>query len=230
MSTQHDTRHGGKAYDFTLIIPGVHEITEDLERAVYGSGCCDDALLSVSGGTLRIDFSREADSLLDAVQSAIEQVEAADARLRVDRVQPEDLVTAAEIARRTNRSRESVRQLITGERGNGGFPEPFAEVGPKSPLWLWSDVFEWCSANGIAISAANSESVSAINAALLLRRAATPGSLRPFIGKMLRDLCDEKPSTGDACGLRPIALRPTEGHRGFWARISTAESVGFVQV
>jgi len=46
----------------------------------------------------------------------------------VVRVEPDDLVSAAEIARRVGRSRESIRQLGGGLRGPGGFPAPLARI------------------------------------------------------------------------------------------------------
>ncbi|MFI6288478.1 hypothetical protein ACIBCM_27655 [Streptomyces sp. NPDC051018] len=58
---------------------------------------------------------------------------------RIDR----DLVDAAEIARRADRSRESVRQLIHGERRKGKpFPTPVGSPHGKR-IWEWSMVNEW---------------------------------------------------------------------------------------
>ncbi|MFC8829382.1 hypothetical protein ACFT9I_29005 [Streptomyces sp. NPDC057137] len=58
---------------------------------------------------------------------------------RVDR----DLVDAAEIARRIERTRESVRQLIHGERRKGDpFPTPVGSPNGKK-IWEWSTVNEW---------------------------------------------------------------------------------------
>ncbi|MHC5702396.1 hypothetical protein OTC26_013225 [Streptomyces tirandamycinicus] len=59
--------------------------------------------------------------------------------VRVDR----DLVDAAEIARRIGRSRESVSQLIHGERRKGSpFPTPIGAPNGKR-IWEWSVVNEW---------------------------------------------------------------------------------------
>jgi hypothetical protein len=49
----------------------------------------------------------------------------------------------AEIARRANRSRENIRQLVAGLRGPGGFPPPVANLKQKSPIWRWADVEAW---------------------------------------------------------------------------------------
>ncbi len=61
----------------------------------------------------------------------------------VERVEPDELVWASDIAKRTDRSRESVRLLIEGRRGPGGFPEPV--VREPTALWRWSEVEEWFS-------------------------------------------------------------------------------------
>ncbi|MFB7914629.1 hypothetical protein [Streptomyces sp. NPDC056061] len=62
---------------------------------------------------------------------------------RIDR----DLVDAAEIARRMDRSRESVRQLIQGERRKGEpFPTPVGSPNGKK-IWEWSTVNEWLRSN-----------------------------------------------------------------------------------
>ncbi len=59
--------------------------------------------------------------------------------LRTDR----DLVDASEISRRINRSRESVRQLIQGERRKGSaFPTPVGSPNGKK-IWEWGTVNEW---------------------------------------------------------------------------------------
>ena len=68
-------------------------------------------------------FDREAPSLLDAVLTAISDVESVDC-LEVLHVDPDELVWASEIAERTGRTRQSIDQLIKGQRGPGGFPAP----------------------------------------------------------------------------------------------------------
>ena len=43
----------------------------------------------------------------------------------------------AEIARRLGKTREYIRLLTEGKRGNGDFPSPIAGVSQKSLLWSW---------------------------------------------------------------------------------------------
>lgn len=54
------------------------------------------------------------------------------------RVELEELVTGAEIARRLKVSRQRVYAM----RHNPGFPEPIGRIG-KALVWRWSDVERW---------------------------------------------------------------------------------------
>ena len=107
-------------HNFTLTIQGTY--SDAVLDALFEAGC-DDATISHKGDLLFAEFDREADSLLDAVVSAIGDVESVDgpAALHVD---PDDLVWASEIAERLGRTRQSVDLLIKGQRGPGGFPAP----------------------------------------------------------------------------------------------------------
>jgi hypothetical protein len=49
----------------------------------------------------------------------------------------------SDIARRVDRTRESVRLLVDGKRGAGGFPAPLGVVGEGIRVWPWSVVLEW---------------------------------------------------------------------------------------
>lgn len=86
-----------------------------------------------------VGFEREAASFLDAVLDAITEV----IDLGFDPLAVEDeLVSMADIAQRTGRSRQSVSMLVSGQRGPGGFPHPVAGY-VRSPLWHWADVSTW---------------------------------------------------------------------------------------
>jgi hypothetical protein len=74
----------------------------------------------------------------------------------------------ADIADRMERSRESVRLLIAGRRGPGGFPSPISHGIERGRLWRWSAVAEWLEQlEPDEIEAAHF--TAAINAALELR-------------------------------------------------------------
>ena len=65
-----------KAYTFSLILSGPTELTEDIANALYEAGC-DDAGVGSCEGIVSVDFDREADSLGDAIGSAVKDVERA---------------------------------------------------------------------------------------------------------------------------------------------------------
>jgi hypothetical protein len=157
-----------KTYSFTLILD-VRKIDQSVEDALFETGC-DDGLLGSRGGVVYLDVQREAASLQEAIRSAVQNVQTAG--FQVVRIEPDDLINAAEIARRTNRSRESIRQLAAGERGPGGFPLPIASVTGTSPLWRWSDVVQWFVANQIAQqeTCQEAETIRKINAVLEVHR------------------------------------------------------------
>jgi len=129
-------------YEFTLVIETQASLEDGLEDALFEANC-DDATLSYRKGIAYLDFDREAENLESAIISAIQQVEQTGLDIWVKRVEPSDLVTSAEIARRLDRSRQSVQQLITGSRGNGDFPLPVAGVTAKTMLWSWQEVAGW---------------------------------------------------------------------------------------
>jgi len=63
-------------YEFTLILKGVRELTEDMADTLYEAGC-DDGTPGTCNGIGTIDFHREADSLETAIRSAIANVKSA---------------------------------------------------------------------------------------------------------------------------------------------------------
>lgn len=130
-----------ETYTFTLILDANPEqVDTSFEDALFEAGC-DDALLGTSEGVVHLDFDREAGSLVEAISSAINQVEGTNNR--VVRIEPNDLLTLSEIAQRSGRSAESIRLLAEGKRGAGNFPRPVrgTRKGPK--LWEWVEVAKW---------------------------------------------------------------------------------------
>jgi hypothetical protein len=163
-----------ETFDFTLILDLDDEDWSDpMYEALYGAGA-DDATIGRSNGVDFASFTREADDLLDAVVSAIETIEGAGVGVRVTRVEPDDLVSIADIARRTGRTRESIRLLILGDRGPGGFPAPTARLGSgRSRVWWWADVAEWFKSYEMRLGASEVEpylsTISAVNDFLRMR-------------------------------------------------------------
>lgn len=159
-------------YTFTLLLSGADFQDPNVVEVLYAAGCTD-ATFGTQAGVSFADFDREANTLVEAVLSAVEQVERAVPRARVTRVEPEDLVSASDIAVRTGRTRASVSYLIDGERGPGDFPPSALRLGGDRPTWHWSEVVSWFSSRldqpiGTATEA---HALAALNAALELRRA-----------------------------------------------------------
>ena len=75
-----------KKYDFTLILEGPLELTEEIADQLFEAGC-NDGTPGTSGGAFSIDFHREASSLEEAIHSAMSDVQSAG--YDVDRVEIE---------------------------------------------------------------------------------------------------------------------------------------------
>jgi hypothetical protein len=159
-----------REHDFALVLTGVPDLTDEVEGAIYSSGC-DDATLSLRSGAAILTFSRQAPTLKDAILSAIRDVRNAGIGADVLRVDTCDLVTQSDIARRTGRKRQQIHQYIAGLRGPGGFPAPACQITDGKPLWYWCEVAYWLRENNL-ISASvldEAEQLAIINGALDLR-------------------------------------------------------------
>lgn len=124
-------------YRFRLVLGD--PIDDDGAGRLFEAGV-DDGYLETGPAGHSIGFDRESISLEEAVVSAIAEVESAG--FEVLKVEPDELVSAADIAERVGRSRQSVSSLISGGRGPGHWPRPVAG-NVRSPLWRWSDVAAW---------------------------------------------------------------------------------------
>ncbi len=128
-----------KRFEFSIIASGFDPSADDFESRFYDHGC-DDALVGASKGHIIIDFAREAQSIEDAIASAVENVKATGAI--VERIEPDYLVNLSDIAERTGLTRAAVSQYSTGERAEG-FPPPVARITTTAPLYDWPDVAVW---------------------------------------------------------------------------------------
>jgi hypothetical protein len=68
-------RNAGKkqTHSFTLFLTGLSGLNDKLENALFEAGC-NDALLGTCDGAVYLDFDREAPSFIQAVDSAIRDV------------------------------------------------------------------------------------------------------------------------------------------------------------
>lgn len=120
-------------YELTFVIDPISEELEDyLTENV-------DAMIASHSGLHVVTMSAPGSTGLEAAKSALEDLRAAGVTVhRLDL----DLVSQANIATRTGKSRQAVSNWVSGQRQIcNQFPRPF--TGSTGPLWLWSDVNEW---------------------------------------------------------------------------------------
>jgi len=177
---------------FMLIVEGP-DLQDEAHVDALFEAACDDATVGRVGATQYLDFDREAETLANAVFEATEAIEAAVPGVRVVHLEPDDLVTMSDIAERTGRTRESVRLLINGKRGPGGFPPPATHLKSRNRMWEWQEVTCWFAqaldetpeASFVA-EPTDSGFIVAFNAGLRLRRA--DGMLRETDRRRIRKL------------------------------------------
>jgi len=128
-----------KTHEFTIIASGLDPHADDFEDRLYEAGCSD-ATISFQRGAIIIAFAREAKDFAHAVVSALEDVRKAGAK--IERLEPDTLVTLTDIAERTGLSKAAISLYGKGERGKA-FPAPIARVTSDSPLWDWVDISRW---------------------------------------------------------------------------------------
>ena len=63
-------------FHFTVILDGLHDISEELTNRLFEAGC-DDTLLHCCDGVVYLDFDRDAGSLAEAIGSAVRDIAAA---------------------------------------------------------------------------------------------------------------------------------------------------------
>jgi hypothetical protein len=80
------------SWDFTVVLKGVEEMSDELANALYEAGC-DDGTVGSSCGVASVSFSRESHTLQQAIASAVADIRRAGCE--VDRVQIEHEELAA---------------------------------------------------------------------------------------------------------------------------------------
>jgi hypothetical protein len=178
-------------HNFVLVLSGISEPDDRIEDALFLAGC-DDAILAFRNGVAYLEFDREADTLESAVLSAVKNVERAKHQVAVSHVEPDDVVNASEIARRLQWTREYVRLLSQGSRGEGGFPSPLAGVTGTTILWSWAAVLRWLLEQGKLADKSrltNAETIRDINRVLSFR-------MHPSVVKRHRDLLRKLRASG----------------------------------
>lgn len=128
-----------KTFEFSIIASGLDPEAENFADRFFDAGC-DDATVSFQKGHIILDFTRDATCLEEALASAASAARKAGAK--VDRIEPDPLVSLSDIAARTGLSRAAMTHYANGARGQN-FPAPVARVTSESPLWDWAKVAKW---------------------------------------------------------------------------------------
>lgn len=126
-------------YTVSVIAQGV-DLTDDVLETLFSN--VEDVVPSWVNGALKVTAPVKATDDQTAALRLIEAVEVALPHVSVTRLD-QDLVSIADIAERTSRSRESVRLLVDGKRGPGEFPIPIGTVGDAIRVWPWDAVLTW---------------------------------------------------------------------------------------
>jgi len=122
--------------------------TEEGDHSIraYDSPLLQDVGLNLprdGDGIFDAEFARSASTFSGAVLSALDDLQQVFPEADLVRVEPDDLVTISGIAERVSRSHESIRLLIDGKRGPGGFPQRAGTLGGTAQVWRWHEVVEW---------------------------------------------------------------------------------------
>jgi hypothetical protein len=176
-----------REHEFALVLTGISDFDDDMMDSLFEAGC-DDATPCLRYGKVVLTFSRMAASLKEAILSAIHDIRKARIGADVLRVDDCNLVTQAEIARRSGRSRQVVNQYISGKRGPGGFPPPVCEITEGAPLWAWCSVAYWLRENNMINEQdlVDARDVELINILLdyLHQRQADPATVEELLGNL----------------------------------------------
>lgn len=173
-------------FNFTLTLSGVTSDTPNLEDALFSAGC-DDALVCFYGTAVYLEFDRVGESLVQAVLSAINNIESAGIGARVESVDS-TLVGLSDIAGLTGLTRQAIALLKDGARGSRQFPGPVQRVKGNSPLWHWRTVVDWLASEGrIAADSpliANAHILDSINLALQLRSSPEKNTVMHYLHQL----------------------------------------------
>lgn len=173
-------------FDIQVLGPVTDDHVEALGGALSEAGGIDVTVQAGDhGGTAM--FSREADDAVQAIVSAIDDLEAVG--LRVAGV-ADDRVVIDEIAQRAKVTAASVRYWISGDRGPGGFPEPKVRR-PRASLYSWAEVSGWLAAAKLGevdhVASETARACALIDAALTVRHGLRdlPKHDRPLVARLV---------------------------------------------
>jgi hypothetical protein len=162
------------SYTFILRFLSVQRSAEELSIQIY-ERIEDASLMGPDGdGSFLLEFDRRATSLPRALTAALHELLRVLPEAIVLRIEDDDLATMADIAKRSGRTPESIRLLVNGRRGPGGFPPAAGRLDARTKVWRWADVAHWfVQALGEPLpETSDSAFLQAFNDALEIRRLA----------------------------------------------------------
>lgn len=156
-------------FDITVAGPVTDEHIEALGSRIAERGGIDATVQADHRGGV-VMFSREADDAVQAIVSAVEDVEAVGMTATTV---TEDRVTVEEIAERARVTNTAVRYWISGSRGPGDFPEPKV-ARARGALYSWAEVSSWLATAQLGqvdhLAAETARAAALIQDALAVRR------------------------------------------------------------
>ena len=127
-------------YTFTLkyrLLPADQNVDDLIER--LGAEGCDDALVGVGQpGRMALEFTREANSARDALQSALADVKRAMPAAQLFEAAP-DFVGLSDVALVVGVSRQNLRKLMLSHAAS--FPAPVHDG--STAVWHLADMLDW---------------------------------------------------------------------------------------
>lgn len=131
-------------FDFKIFCRDVDTRDDSFLDRLFEAGC-DDATVLFKDGYVCLDFSRESEDAENAVISAIRDVEKAGIGGSVERVEPEDVASLSEIAKRVKVTRASLQKYARGESKVGrDFPAPVQNISAsRRELFSTAEVMNW---------------------------------------------------------------------------------------
>jgi hypothetical protein len=166
--------------------PVSEDDVESLREVLSDSDGIDATVQADERGGI-VMFSREADDAVQAVVSAIRDVEAAG--LTVTGI-AEDRVTVTEIADRARVTTASVRYWVSGQRGPGGFPLPTVRR-ERASQFSWAEVAAWLAWAKLGavdhVAAETAQACALIDAAVTVRNGLRdlPRHNRPLVRELV---------------------------------------------
>lgn len=129
-----------RTWHFSLILSGI-DADEDAGFDSLWSACADEPLIGTYDGVSELLFSREAETVEDAVLSAIADVERING-VRVAGLRDESFWTIRDIAACSGRSPAEIRRLID-RADDTSFPPHLSDPDEPDPLWRAQEVIAW---------------------------------------------------------------------------------------